>query len=474
MCGLGAIVNRSVQKLNKSVYNIIGIANDARGGDSCGIFIDKKVEYGIDKTKLYQDFFYESKLLEETTECHLAFLHCRKASPGLKKDLASAQPVVIEEDGEVKYVLMHNGTIYNTDALAKKYIPDVNIKGMTDSQVMARIFYYSGYDALAEYNGSAVFIIADYRENPNKPRVFIWKGYSKDTQYGKTSSDERPIYLVSTTTSIILSSIALQLDAMYGEQYVKTIEANALIEIDDNKLWIIDRYNRDSQCQARAYSSSYGKANNSNNASNEYEYDWDNYDDDYYGYANGSYSGNSYVYINPIGEFMSGRERLHGRRYVSASGSVFVNKMSTPAFKEVWFYQGVLLYSKECFDTIELIRKHFSKKDPTLKSSEEFVKNYGVIVAYFSYLPLKITDKEKYWVVNDNLLWEAFTGKFYNVLGNYYIKECREGNVICNTYGNSTSNFEHFKGVADGFYFDKNYFIDLVNKAYNESIQLGN
>ena len=34
---------------------------------------------------------------------------------------------------------------------------------MTDSQIMARIFYYKGYQVLSEYYGGSVFFIVDYR-----------------------------------------------------------------------------------------------------------------------------------------------------------------------------------------------------------------------------------------------------------------------------------------------------------------------
>lgn len=463
MCGLGAIINTSVQKFNKPIFNIIGIANDTRGGDSCGIFIDKKYEYGIDKTKLYQDFFYESELLENTTSCKIALLHCRKASPGLKVNLASAQPVVIEEDGEVKYVLMHNGTIHNSDTLAKKYIPDIDIKDLTDSQIMARIFYYKGYDALAEYNGSAVFIIADYRENPDNPKVLLWKGESKDTSYSKTVSEERPLFIVTTTTGCILSSIALQLDAVYGPDNVKTISANTLLELKGLKLYVEKRYDRSNQCQTKTYYTG--------SSSKKVDYNYNEYDDeDYYGYG---YSNSNYIYCNPKGDFMSGTVRVHGKRYCTASGSAFTYTMSSPNFKEMWFYQGVLLYNKQCFDIIEKVREAFAEKNARFKSPVEFIREHAEIVCFFSYLPLKLTAAEKYYTVNENLLWENYTGKVYNLLGSYNIKECVDGKVISTTYGNVQLGFDLFIKASEGFYFDPEYFINLINTNYNAGIQLG-
>lgn len=466
MCGLGAIINNTVQKLNKPVFNIIGIANDSRGGDSCGIFIDKKVEYGVDKTKLYRDFMYESELLESTSSCKLAFLHCRKASPGLKINLASAQPVVIEEDGEVKYVLMHNGTIHNSEELAKKYIPSINVKDLTDSQIMARIFYYKGYDALVEYNGSAVFIIADYRENPDEPKVLLWKGESKDTSYGKTISEERPIYIVTTKTCSILSSIALHLDAMYGQDHVKTISSNTLLELRNTSLYVIKKYDRSNQCQTKTYYSSNNKSKSSYN-------DYDDYDD-YYGYNyNHNYSSNSnYIYNNRLGEFMSGTMRAHGMRYCSPSGSAFTYKMASSNFKEMWFYQGVLLYNKDCYDIIEKVRKAFMKEDPKFSSPAEFIREHAEIVCYFSYLPIKTSDIEKYFVVNEALLWEPFNGSLHNLLGSSTMKKCVNGNVSETTYSNNQLGFDLFKQASEGFYFDKEYFINLINTNYNASIQL--
>ena len=122
MCGIFGQISVKAKAFNKRAFCTMGVRNDSRGGDSCGIFIDGNVEYGIDKQKLFINFFRDSKLLEYTTTCKIALGHCRKASVG-KVGLETAQPVVIYNDqNKIEFVVIHNGTIYNYEELAKKYL----------------------------------------------------------------------------------------------------------------------------------------------------------------------------------------------------------------------------------------------------------------------------------------------------------------------------------------------------------------
>ena len=193
MCGIFGIINNKVKNFDYKTFSVLGVANDSRGGDSCGVFIDGNYEYGVDENKLFLNFFRKSKVLQSTTKAKIALGHCRKASIGAI-NIETAQPVVIKENDEVKFVVIHNGTIHNYSSLARKYIPQVNTFGMTDSQVMAHIFYYSGYDVLKEYNGAGVFVIVDYR--PEEPEVYVFRGSSLETSISKTPTAERPFFFV--------------------------------------------------------------------------------------------------------------------------------------------------------------------------------------------------------------------------------------------------------------------------------------
>ena len=105
MCGIfGHLTLKEKKKFDFSLFTTLGINNDSRGGDACGIFIDGQVEYGTTKkTKYFQDFFLGSKLLFDTEEFNIALGHCRKASPGIGLEPEKAQPVVLrkEKTGEI-------------------------------------------------------------------------------------------------------------------------------------------------------------------------------------------------------------------------------------------------------------------------------------------------------------------------------------------------------------------------------------
>ena len=57
MCGIAAYNGNN---FNKDKFNILGVFNDSRGGDSCGVFLNNKdglqLAYGHGKTELYRDF----------------------------------------------------------------------------------------------------------------------------------------------------------------------------------------------------------------------------------------------------------------------------------------------------------------------------------------------------------------------------------------------------------------------------------
>ena len=102
MCGIFGMISKKARPFNKRAFCTMGVRNDSRGGDSCGIFIDGNVEYGVDKEKLFISFFRKSALLNVTTQCKIALGHCRKASVG-KVSLETAQPVVIKNEEQFEY-----------------------------------------------------------------------------------------------------------------------------------------------------------------------------------------------------------------------------------------------------------------------------------------------------------------------------------------------------------------------------------
>ena len=98
-CGIGGYIGNN---FNKYKFNILGLYNDTRGGDSCGIVYEDnnniEVKYGHDKTKFYKNFVESGELKDVNLQSpNFALLHCRKASVG-GVSLATAQPVVIRDE----------------------------------------------------------------------------------------------------------------------------------------------------------------------------------------------------------------------------------------------------------------------------------------------------------------------------------------------------------------------------------------
>lgn len=360
MCGIAGIINKTPRAFDYGTFCTLGIANDTRGGDSCGVFIDGRYEYGTGENKLFANYFQESKLLDETKRSTIALVHCRKASVGAIS-AETAQPVVIKEGDKIVFVVMHNGTIHNYEALAKKYIPEIDIKGMTDSQVMARIFYYKGYDVLSEYNGGAVFAIVDYREKA--PKVLLFKGASKRTSYSKEQEEERPLYycIDKSKRELVFSSIWTYLMALRKECTVYTMRTNELVEFTGTALAIVSKIDRSKMQQNKEIVSTipiYGRDSISKATDyckrKFYGYDWDEMDDLYDDFEYGQVY-DSYISVDLIRNLYSYKgKKVHGKLSLNDYGRVGGRLMKGC---DVWFFNGVALKNKTCFKFLTVLEK---------------------------------------------------------------------------------------------------------------------
>ena len=385
MCGIFGMVSKKPKSFNKRGFFTMGVRNDSRGGDSCGVFIDGKVEYGVDKQKYFIDFFRDSLLLQTTDECKVAFGHCRKASVG-KVSEATAQPVVLyNESGEVDYVLIHNGTVYNYKELAQKYIPDVNIEGLTDSQVMARIFYHKGYDCLDEYNGGAVFVIHDYRTD----KTLVFKGWSKKHSYSQAIEEERPLYYCWHNGRFVFSSIFESLYAFYYDEEIYTLPHNQLLVVKGSKLKVVKSYPRLECCQTKVMTTPGMRVIRD--------------DDDFFGmscYGYDAYQTNSYVsykikfngtiYQNEHGAPM------HGKFFISTYGYVFPNRKTKDNWvHEVAFFNGRLLKHPGAFF---LINEKF------LEAGKTLTPEINILIDMMDFNPFSSDGIQYYWYDEDALM----------------------------------------------------------------------
>lgn len=335
MCGLYGIINSKMSSFQKDIFTVLGIANDRRGKDSCGIFIDGKVEYGIGKRALFEDFFWDSELLNNTTQCQIALGHDRKASSG-GVTLEKAHPIIIKNDnGDVDFVLIHNGTIHNYEELAKKYIPNEDCKNLSDSQVLALILYHTGFDVLSEYNGGTAFVAVDYRKG--EPITYLYKGASKMYAGDKTEEVERPLFLTFNEDRLIFSSIASFLCALVPDE-VYEAKDNRVYKYVNGKLYLIKTIDRSKCQQYRSYYS--GTWDYSKTTTNNYM----QYED-----ATNLYRDES-------------KKTLHGRYRVTSYGKILQpnEKVEITPFIKVftlYFYDGIPFKDKAGYNYCKRIHR---------------------------------------------------------------------------------------------------------------------
>lgn len=407
MCGIFGIINTKKSPFDYTTFSVLGINNDSRGGDSCGVFIDGQVEYGTDKQKLFEDFMYDSVLVQTTEECHIALGHCRKASVG-KVSLETAQPVCLyNSNNEIEYVLMHNGTIHNYEELAKKYIPEIDIKGMTDSQVMARIFYHKGYDALGEYNGGAVFVIVDYRKE--NPIVLMWKGASPKYSTSKEMEEERPLYISRDKNELVFSSISKYLPALRPYNELKTLPVNCLIGYGQNKLIKIKEYDR-SNCQQHKKCNVIYYSNGG----------FDDGDDLFPKYTVSQFIAPDHMkYIYKVNGIP-----INGKFWLSGYGTLFKNK---PTYAnnavEMCFFEGIPIPNEDAYN---LIVKNCKKSslDPV-----DFVILFENIIRYMSYDQVYLDENNKCVKATSPTTCIDFTGS-HQFIGASQIRNYTHGMMI--------------------------------------------
>lgn len=336
MCGIFGVINHHKRQLDKRAFITLGCANDSRGGDACGIMIDRKVDKGTEGNDQYFQCWYpKSKLLTETEKCYVALGHCRKASVGgVAAD--KAQPITIHDsEGNLLFCLIHNGTIYNYKELAEKYIPDVNIEGLTDSQVMARIFFYKGYDVLAEYNGGGAFVMHDYRNN----KTLLFKGESKGSLSAVKTEVERPLYFVKTGKSVIFSSIYAVLQGLYWGFVAYDVPSNVLLECDGLNIYKVKEYDRTNCFGCKRYTVATTTSGTT-------------YSGTYYN-TSANYSTPNKVFFNlDTGTYMnsSPKEELHGIVYISRYG--YISKYNTGFNHPYYFWKGIMLSGENSYTAL--------------------------------------------------------------------------------------------------------------------------
>jgi predicted glutamine amidotransferase len=489
MCGISGYITNNKTLLKKSIIKTLGVFNDSRGGDSCGLFIDGEIEYGVEKNKLFSSFIDDSKLLKDTSYANIVFSHCRKRSVGTIS-VETAQPVVFYNDSdEIDFCLMHNGTIHNADKLYLSHYNERPPNKLTDSQIMAKIFYDHGYDDLEKYIGTAVFVIADFRMDKNNPEILFFKGESKATESSAITSEERPLFFSYDKNCLLFSSIDISLKCV-SESEVEKFLANKLYKYKNGQL-IVDRvFDRTNNVQSEQAFHSFGFNNIVNNNHS--------YNNDYYDYYEGRQvpqnDGNasksffskrkknkkialSEISLSSFDNTQSNCKLSFNTKngFIYYNGQVADGKYNSSAFgynssvtEELWFFNGFLLLGKKnAYDLLNYLYDLNKKYYPTVY---DFVKKFKPLIARFSAYP--IWDENR---LISSLTYEricGFDGKFtipfsasYRIL---YVNNGIIKDIDSTNYRLFTSEFKAVcKRIEEAdVSFDREQEIELYNNFY--------
>ena len=296
MCGLFGYIGKDNKRFSWDKFNVLGLFNDSRGGDSCGRYLLGKVLYGVEKKKLYRDLVLSYKNDSVFKENNVILGHCRKATVGAHTE-ANAQPIVLVNESLTEeqlkqenvlledFVMIHNGTLQNHEELAEKYgIKEV--KGETDSKILAKLIKKEGFKILTEYIGAAAIVIYDIREKISRgvDVVYIFRGKSKAYNTSTTSDEERPLFLYNIDEdywyfSSLEESLSFIDNSKDDQERIAPVEPNTLYKFENGKLVSKTVYDRSECLQKKPYVSTYTGHNH-----NAYGYDYysyGSYGDDY-------------------------------------------------------------------------------------------------------------------------------------------------------------------------------------------------
>ena len=159
MCGIYGFIKASRRSFHKDILRNMGLSLNHRGPDQSGKFVDDFIEMGIER---------------------LSILDIEKGN----------QPIF---SNNKRYIIVHNGEIYNYQELRKKleklgFIFSTN----TDTELIVNLYQYKKYKCLDDLNGMFVFAIYDSL----KKEIFI----------GRDRYGIKPLYFFAKNKEFIFSS----------------------------------------------------------------------------------------------------------------------------------------------------------------------------------------------------------------------------------------------------------------------------
>jgi len=490
-CGLFGWSGSHPSIFNRHAFSILGIDNQDRGRDSCGVYARGEITYGMHNNSAFASFIKNINPIRTGKNC-VVMGHTRKASIGAIT-IDNAQPAaIISEDNKLEFVLTHNGTLENHRELAKKY--KISMDGLgTDTQILAALLYYTeaGFNVLGEYHGAAAIAY----QWANDDSVYLFKGKSSTNSNSTYETEERPLHIYQESkNSLYYSSEAGGLQVIAKDKSkIRDLPCNILFRVHKGELQEVTPIDR-SKCYQR-----YIPPYSNNKTLNKNYALYDDFNDNYHsgsGYRAGmewncvthSYeypkkSKAADIFFPPVpivsetlthmgismivytkGRFHRGNQLANGKLLVSEWGSVFEKEPAKDMkLFTVYFYEGVLINDEEEYQEILLAKARYATlhalKDCSFGPTHPYVlertpypiAEYSTIISPNLTIPI-INGEPKLYTMDDatdskipfaGKLSPIFCGKSYKI-ANGLMKESTKMGVIKKLHTNEITHLTYW------------------------------
>lgn len=265
MCGIFGTITNDVNNLDLTKIHLLGVMNEDRGTDSCGLYLDGVIYAGFEKNlSTYRNF----ALSMYKKPKHYPFIlgHTRQASPGAKITVENVHPFGFGFNKKKGYSFVgaHNGTLYNKEDLAKEFGVDLKSgdREKIDSEILLECIYKSkNFKVLEKYHGAAALSFVDVRNN----KMYLYSGSSGEYTTVKPVL-ERPLHVyVESETVLHYSSESLPLMLLgASDDEVFQIENNIVYEFTPGDFANAKEYpiDRSKMTQKKEYFNNYGNYGN--------------------------------------------------------------------------------------------------------------------------------------------------------------------------------------------------------------------